>query len=152
MNILIIGGGKVGKHLAKLLLSQQQNVKVIEKDNTTQELLERDLPKDALIHGNGTDPGLLESLDVRYTDVVAAVTGKDETNLVACGLAKYEFHAPRTVARINNSKNAWLFTPDMGIDVAFNQADVMAQLMLESLLNDKKQMSKAESLSSRETR
>jgi trk system potassium uptake protein len=130
-NILIIGGGKVGKHLAKLLLAKQQRVKVIEESNEIQEVLVRELPRDCLIYGNGTDPSLLESLDVHHIDVVAAVTGEDETNLVACGLAKYEFHTPRTVARINNPKNAWLFTSDMGVDVAFNQADVMAQLILD---------------------
>lgn len=133
MNIVIVGGGKVGRHLAHLLLANQQNVKVIEKDSTTLTSLEKDLPGDCLVHGSGTDPTLLESLNIRHTDVVAAVTGEDETNLVACSLAKYEFHVPRTVARINNPKNAWLFTSDMGVDVAFNQADLIAHLILEKM-------------------
>jgi trk system potassium uptake protein len=133
MKILIVGGGKVGRHLASLLLANHQQVNVIETKTETMTALEQDLPQTCLIHGSGTDPTLLESLDVRHTDVVAAVTGEDETNLVVCSLARYEFHVPRTVARINNPKNAWLFTSDMGVDVAFNQADLMAHLILEEM-------------------
>jgi trk system potassium uptake protein len=113
MNILIVGGGKVGRHLASLLLANGQRVNVIEADRETITVLEHDLPRQTLVYGSGTDPTLLESLDIRHVDVVAAVTGDDETNLVVCSLARYEFHVPRTVARINNPKNAWLFTSDM---------------------------------------
>jgi trk system potassium uptake protein len=133
MNILIVGGGKVGRHLASLLLANGQQVNVIEADRETITTLGQDLPQKCLVYGSGTDPTLLESLDIRHSDVVAAVTGEDETNLVICSLARYEFHVPRTVARINNPKNAWLFTSDMGVDVAFNQADLMAHLILEEM-------------------
>jgi trk system potassium uptake protein len=133
MKILIVGGGKVGRHLASLLLANGQQLNVIEADHETITTLEQDLPQTSLIYGSGTDPTLLESLDIRHTDVVAAVTGEDETNLVVCSLARYEFHVPRTVARINNPKNAWLFSSDMGVDVAFNQADLMAHLILEEM-------------------
>jgi trk system potassium uptake protein len=133
MNILIVGGGKVGRHLANLLLANGQTVTIIEANHETMSALGHDLPKQALVYGSGTDPTLLESLDIRHVDVVAAVTGEDETNLVVCSLARYEFHVLRTVARINNPKNAWLFTPDMGVDVAFNQADLMAHLILEEM-------------------
>lgn len=133
MNILIVGGGKVGRHLASLLLANGQQVKVIEANRETTITLEQDLPQRCLVHGSGTDPTLLESLNIRHTDVVAAVTGEDETNLVICSLARYEFHVPRTVARINNPKNAWLFAADMGVDIAFNQADLMAHLILEEM-------------------
>jgi trk system potassium uptake protein len=65
--------------------------------------------------------------------VVAAVTGADETNLVVTNLARVEFHVPRVIARVNNPKNAWLYTPDMGVDVALNQADLMAHLIVEEM-------------------
>lgn len=66
-------------------------------------------------------------------DVVAAVTGADETNLVATSLARFEFGVPRIIARVNNPRNAWLFTPEMGVDVALNQADLIAHLIAEEM-------------------
>jgi len=65
--------------------------------------------------------------------VVAAVTGSDETNLVVTTLARYEFMIPRIIARVNHPKNAWLFTKDMGVDVAINQADLLADLIAEEM-------------------
>jgi trk system potassium uptake protein TrkA len=64
---------------------------------------------------------------------VAAVTRADETNLVITSLARFEFNVPRTIARVNNPKNVWLFTPEMGVDVALNQADLMAHLIAEEM-------------------
>jgi trk system potassium uptake protein TrkA len=65
--------------------------------------------------------------------VVAAVTGEDETNLVVASLARSEFRVPRVIGRVNNPRNAWLFTPTMGVDVAVNQADLMARLIAEEM-------------------
>ena len=65
--------------------------------------------------------------------MATAVTGSDETNLVITSLARYEFNVPRIIARINNPKNAWLFTNDMGVDVALNQADILAHLVAEEM-------------------
>jgi trk system potassium uptake protein TrkA len=64
---------------------------------------------------------------------VAAVSRADETNLVITSLARFEFNVPRTIARVNNPKNVWLFTPEMGVDVALNQADLMAHLIAEEM-------------------
>ncbi len=66
-------------------------------------------------------------------NVLAAVTGSDETNLVITTLARFEFNVPRVIARVNNPKNAWLFTPEMGVDVALNQADILARLVAEEM-------------------
>ena len=85
------------------------------------------------MHGNGTDPSVLEAAGIRQADVVAAVSRADETNLVITSLARFEFNVPRTIARVNNPKNAWLFTPEMGVDVALNQADLMAHLIAEEM-------------------
>jgi trk system potassium uptake protein TrkA len=65
--------------------------------------------------------------------VVAAVTREDENNLVITSLARFRFHVPRTVARINNPNNAWMFTGDMGVDVALNRADMMGHLIAEEM-------------------
>jgi trk system potassium uptake protein TrkA len=61
------------------------------------------------------------------------VTGSDETNLVITSLGRFEFNVPRVIARINNPKNAWLFTPEMGVDVALNQSEILASLSAEEM-------------------
>lgn len=133
MKVLIVGGGKVGSHLATLLLAGQHQVALIEQRSEVLVRLHHELPK-AYIHlGSGTDPLLLEAAGIQQTDVVAAVTGQDETNLVIATLARFAFNAPRIIARVNNPKNAWIFTPQMGVDVALNQADVMAHLIAEEM-------------------
>jgi trk system potassium uptake protein TrkA len=96
-------------------------------------VLERDLPAEAILIGSGADPFTLETAGIRRAQVVAAVTGGDETNLVVTSLARFEFGAPRTIARVNNPKNAWMFTPEMGVDVCLNQADLMAHLIAEEM-------------------
>ncbi len=133
MYVLIIGGGKVGARLAALLLSGGNRVKVIEVRREELPALERDLPLDAVLRGNGTDPLVLETAGIRQANVVAAVTGTDETNLVAAGLARFEFGVPRVIARVNDPKNAWMFTPKMGVDVVLNQADLLAHLIAEEM-------------------
>jgi trk system potassium uptake protein TrkA len=133
MNVMIIGGGKVGIYLASLLLTEGHQVKVIELQREKIAQLKDELPKEIVIHGNGTDPNVLESAGIHNIQVVAAVTGADEINLVITSLARFEFHVSRTIARINNPKNAWMFTPDMGVDAALNQADLMGHLISEEM-------------------
>jgi trk system potassium uptake protein len=133
MLVLIIGGGKVGTYLASMLLEQGHQVKVFENRPEEIPLLEVDLPKDSIVFGNGTDPNVLEANGARLANVLAAVTGLDENNLVAAWIAHSEFGVGRTIARINNPKNAWIFTPEMGVDVALNQADLMGHLIAEEM-------------------
>src|SRR5690349_19920731 len=111
MNVLVVGGGKVGAALARLLLGGDHTVKVVEARPEHISALRHDLPEATLIFGSGTDPMVLEASGIRQTDVVAAVTGADEINLVVSSLARYEYAVQRTIARVNNPKNAWLFTP-----------------------------------------
>lgn len=133
MKVIIIGGGKVGAYIAKLLLENNCSVKVIENRQNVLEKLRKELPEESIVHGSGTDPNLLESCGIAETDVVAAVTGADEANLVASTIAKFEFGAPRVIARVNNPQNAWLFNSSMGVDVGLNQADLMAHLVVEEM-------------------
>jgi len=130
---MIVGGGKVGTYLTSLLLAEGHQVKVIEGARSEFPRLQKELPKEVVVYGNGTDPNLLEAEGIRQMDVVAAVGRADETNLVVTSLARYEFNVPRTVARVNNPKNVWLFTPEMGVDVVLNQADLMAHLIAEEM-------------------
>ena len=61
------------------------------------------------------------------------MTGHDETNLVISTIAKFEFQAPRVIARVNSPKNAWLFTIGMGVDAAINQADIIGHMVVEEM-------------------
>ena len=91
------------------------------------------LPGETLVAGSGTDPAVLEALDVRSADVVAAVTGNDAVNLVATSLARFEFGVPRTIARVKDPRHGWMFTREMGVDVTVDQADIMARLVAEQM-------------------
>jgi trk system potassium uptake protein TrkA len=129
IKVIIVGGGKVGTSLALMLLEKGYNVKVVEAAREKISRLQQDLPAGVVVLGNGTDPVVLEAAGILGVDVVAATTGQDETNLVVTNLARFAFNIPRVVARVNNPKNAWMFTPMMGVDVAVNQADLMASLI-----------------------
>jgi len=133
MNVMIVGGGKTGSYLAQLLLDADCDVKIVEIRPAVISRLVEELPSDTVITGDGSSPNLLEANGVREVDVLAAITGEDETNLVVTTLAKYEFCVPRVIARVNNPKNAWLFTSEMGVDVALNQADIMATMIEEEM-------------------
>jgi len=133
MFVLIVGGGKVGSHLARLLLEEGHEVRVIDSREDVLLKLHRELPAEVIHSGDGTDPVRLEQTGVRRADVMAAVTGNDETNLVATSLARFEFNVSRTIARVNNPRNQWLFNEEMGVDVAINQADIMAKLIVEEM-------------------
>ena len=133
MYVIVVGGGKVGAYLATLLLSSGVRVRVIEERREDISVLQRELPIETVLEGSGTDPLVLEAAGIRQANVVAAVTGADESNLVVAGLARSEFGVPRVIARVNDPKNAWMFTPKMGVDVALNQADLLAHLIAEEM-------------------
>lgn len=133
MDIIIVGGGKVGTHLASLLMAEGYAVKLIENQSEKIPRLLTILPPGRVIHGDGTDPELLKTADIQKANVVVAVTGSDETNLVITSLARFEFKIPRTIARVNDPNNAWLFTQVMGVDVSLNQADLIAHIIIEQM-------------------
>ena len=133
MNVIIVGGGNTGSYLAKMLLDGQHQVRVIESRPALVEKLESEIPKEVIIQGDGSSPAILDQAGISNAHVLAAVTGDDETNLVITSLARFEFNVPRTIGRVNNPKNAWLFTPEMGVDVALNQADILAHLVAEEM-------------------
>ncbi|HEX8990832.1 MAG TPA: TrkA family potassium uptake protein [Anaerolineales bacterium] len=133
MYVLIVGGGNTGSYLARLLIDAGHKVRVIEQRPVPLEKLRTEIPPESLIIGDGSSPLTLEQADVSSAHVLAAVTGSDDTNLVVTSLARFEFNVPRVIARINNPKNAWLFTGEMGVDVALNQADVLAHLIEEEM-------------------
>jgi len=70
---------------------------------------------------------------IEHADALAAVTSNDEVNALTARVAREIFSVPRVVARSKNPQNAWLFTPKMGVDVALNQAELMASLVVEEI-------------------
>jgi trk system potassium uptake protein TrkA len=133
MRVLIVGGGKVGSHLASLLLADGYEVCVVENRPSVLARLYRELPTEVVMDGDGTRQEVLERADIRSTHVLVAVTGDDEVNLAVAMMGRYIFHVPRIIARVNNPRNAWLFTPQAGVDVALNQSDLLAKLIAEEM-------------------
>lgn len=133
MKVLIVGGGRTGSHLARLLVDQKHEVRLIEHRPDALANLHRELATESVFEGEGTDPQVLEEAGIREAQVVAAVTAVDSDNLVICSLARQTYGVRRIIARINNPRHAWLFTKEMGVDVALNQADLMARLIEEEM-------------------
>ena len=135
MFVVIVGGGLVGRHLAEDLIRDKQKVVVIEKNPAVAAQAAKEAGVRVVV-GDGDDPRVLEEAGTRGADVFVAVTGEDEDNLVACTLAKSEFHIGRVLARVNNPKNEWMFGKDMGVDIAVSQASLMARLLQEQTTLD----------------
>ena len=133
MFVIVVGGGNTGSQLAKFLIEAGHTVRVIDERPNVLEKLVGEVPPEVIINGDGSSPTVLEKAGIQKAQVLAAVTGSDETNLVITSLGKFEFNVQRVIARINNSKNAWLFTPEMGVDVALNQAEILARLSAEEM-------------------
>jgi trk system potassium uptake protein TrkA len=133
VKVIIVGGGQVGAYLASLLSSNGHEIRIIENRENIYKNLQKELPNEMLIFGNGSDPEVMEKAGIDSADVVAAVTGADETNLVISTLAKMEFGIPKVVARVNNPKNAWLFNSTMGVDIGVNQAELISYFVVEEM-------------------
>jgi trk system potassium uptake protein TrkA len=133
MFVIIVGGGKVGAHLVSVLLQAGHQVTLVENRPDVAARIHAELTGAVLITGDGSSPSVLEKAGIGQAQVLTAVTGEDETNLVITTLARFEFNVPRVIARVNNPKNAWLFTKEMGVDVGLNQADILTKLIVEEM-------------------
>jgi len=133
MFVIIVGGGRTGSHLASLLLMQGHEVRLIDNRPEILTTLHREIPTEVIFEGDGTDPQTLEAAGIQRAQVVAATTADDADNLVVASLARHQYGVRRTIGRINNPKNAWLFSKDFGVDVALNNADIMAKLIEEEM-------------------
>ncbi len=133
MFVLVVGGGMTGSQLAVQLIAEGHRVRVIEPREIMLERLHAELPPEVIVVGDGSSPSVLEAAGIRQANVLAAVPGEDDANLVVTSLGRFEFNVPRIIARVNNPSNAWLFTPEMGVDVAINQTDLMAKLIAEEM-------------------
>src|SRR5512135_2162997 len=114
MFVLVVGGGKVGYYLAKELIESNHEVVVMEKDRPRAEQIADEIGSIVIAH-DGCEGAYLAEAGCARADVVAAVTGDDEDNLVICQMAKHHFNVRKTIARVNNPKNEPLFK-HLGVD------------------------------------
>lgn len=127
MYIIVVGGGKVGYYLTKSLLEEGHEVLVVEKDPRKCAVLMDELRVNVL-QGDGCEAAVMMEAGMSRADVVIAVTGDDEDNLVVCQVAKQKFNVSRTIARINNPKNESIFRK-LGIDVTVSSTErILSQI------------------------
>ncbi|MEN6408826.1 MAG: NAD-binding protein [Anaerolineaceae bacterium] len=134
MFVLIVGGGRTGAQLADVLLEQDHKVNVVDNRREVLTRIHHDLPTESIFEGNPIDPIVLEQAGIADADVVAACMPLDEQNLAICYFAKERYNVRRTIARVNNPRNAWLFNEEaMKVDVAVNQSEILARLIEEEM-------------------
>ena len=131
MHIVIVGAGKVGYFLAKRLSESKHVVSVVDKEKTVCAEIAKRLDI-LVINGDGCDPHILEQAGVTRAEVVAAVTGDDEDNLIICQLAKEIFKVQRTVGRVNNPDDEHTFS-ELGVDVPIDATKIIAKIIEEEV-------------------
>lgn len=131
MYIIIVGGGNVGYYLAKQLDKAKHEVLLLEKDRLRASILQQEL-HDKVVQGDGCE--VAQQLEVGFgrADVVVAVTGSDDDNLVVCQMAKSEHNAARTLARINDPRNEALFKK-LGVDATVSSTKIIYNLIEQSV-------------------
>jgi len=125
MYIIVVGGGRVGYYLSRALLDEGHEVLLVEKDAAICETVTDELGSICL-RGDGCEAATLAEVGTDRADMLVAVTGDDEDNLVACQVAKHKFNVPRTIARIGNPQNETLFKK-LGIDVTISSTNVILE-------------------------
>ena len=117
MHSLIIGGGKIGYYLTKVLMEKGYDVSVVEKEKEACQKFANDLNITVI-----RSVSVLEQAGVADADSVIAVTGRDEDNLVACQLAKRLYQVKKTIAKVNNPKNVDALKK-LGVDIVVSSTD-----------------------------
>ena len=133
MLVLIAGGGRTGAQLARALLKQEHEVHIIESRKDVLARIHRELPTESIFEGEVIDPLVLERAGIREANVMAACTTDDATNLVLCYIARTRYQVRRTIARVNNPRDAWMFGELFHVDVSLNQAEILAHLIEEEM-------------------
>ncbi|MFZ2959926.1 MAG: TrkA family potassium uptake protein [Candidatus Ozemobacteraceae bacterium] len=124
MYIILVGAGAVGGHLAKTFSREGHDVAVIDSDASACNTLALNFDG-LIINGDGTHIGTLKEAGIEHADCLAAVTGNDKDNMIACGLAKKHYHVGRTIGRVNDPIHETIF-PEMGVDVPVSATKIIA--------------------------
>ncbi|HEY51238.1 MAG TPA: TrkA family potassium uptake protein [Dehalococcoidia bacterium] len=125
MYIVIVGGGRVGYYLARALLNEGHEIVLLEKNARFCDIINEELGSICL-QGDGCEAATLAEVGTGRADMLVAVTGDDEDNLVACQVAKHKFNVPRTIARIRNPQNEAIFKK-LGIDVTVSATNIILE-------------------------
>jgi len=120
----------VGSFLANVLAEKNQ-VTLVEKEPGKIASLSERHKSTRIVNEDGCEPWVLEFAGINDADIVLAVTGDDEDNLVVSYLAKFEYEVPRIIARVNNPRNRWLYNKEFGVDVEVSASDIIAAIALE---------------------
>jgi trk system potassium uptake protein TrkA len=140
--VIVIGGGKVGYFLARDLLDRGNEVTLIEMDAARAQWLESQLGS-IVMRGHGDEMAFLATTGIERADVVLAVTGDDEDNLISLQLAKKKFNVPLTIARVNNPANVEIFKT-LGVDEAISATEVLLAAMEQKIAEDPAPLAPAE--------
>lgn len=133
MRVVIAGGGRTAVYLATLLLEQGHYVQVVEHRPEVLERLHLELPTEVIVEGNAMDADIVEHAGIRVADVFVACMPEDADNLLLCFLVRTRYEVGRTIGWINNPRHAWLFDRKFHVDVALNQAEILAKLVEEEM-------------------
>ncbi len=125
MYIIVVGGGRLGYYLTKALINEDHEVLIIEKDAAISQTINNELGS-VCLRGDGCEAMTLAQAGTSRADMLIAVTGEDEDNLVACQVAKHKFQVPRTIARVRNPNNESLFR-QLGVDVAVSSTSIILE-------------------------
>lgn len=128
MRIVVVGAGKSGTYLAEKLRGEHE-LAVIEQRLEKAERLRAMMPDVDVVEGDACEPSVLDQAKVGEADLLAAMTGDDEDNLVVSWLAKTRHGVRNVYARVNHPKNEWLFGENWGVDVAVSSAAIVHQLV-----------------------
>ena len=134
MLVLIAGGGRTGAQLALLLIQQGQQVRLVEHRKEVLMRIHRELPTEVIYEGFPTDPDVLEQAGIREANVLAATTTSDADNLALCYLARHVYNVlTHDRARSTTRATRGCSMPQFHVDVALNQAETMAGLIVEEM-------------------
>jgi len=131
MRIVIVGAGSVGRSIARELLDNGHQVLLIDRDPAA--IRVSSVPEAQWLLADACEIASLAEAGLADCDVVVAASGDDKVNLVVSLLAKTEYGVPRTVARVNNPKNEWMFDEAWGVDVAVSTPRLMTALVEEAV-------------------
>ncbi len=127
MYAIIVGAGKVGRNLARELITRDQEVTLIESSRPRYLSIEEEF-EHAAQYGDATELWVLERAGIQRADLVVAVTGDDEDNMLVCQVAKEKYLCDRIIARVNNPRNHDHFKL-LGIQPAVSATDLILRLI-----------------------
>ena len=131
MYVIVAGGGRVGHCLSRALIDAEHEVLLVEKDRGRADYIAEELGE-AVTRGDACEVRTMREIGMERADVVVAVTGDDEDNLVICQMAKLRFHVPRTIAKVNNPENEDIFQR-LGIDTTVSSTKIIFNLIEQQI-------------------